>query len=100
MPPLLQISQVSKTYPAFTLQDISFSLEAGYIMGFIGINGAGKTTTLKAMLNLVHADSGSVQMFGKRFSNDELAIKQQLGILFGVLDFLYQKKSFHGYLGN
>ena len=43
---LLSVRDLCKTYPGFTLDLVSFSLESGYIMGFIGRNGAGKTTTL------------------------------------------------------
>ena len=57
---IVEVKEIRKYYPAFTLQDVSFSVEAGRITGFIGRNGAGKTTTIKAMLNLIHADRGSV----------------------------------------
>ena len=46
----LELQNVTKEYPGFSLTDISFSLPSGYIMGLIGENGAGKTTTLKAIL--------------------------------------------------
>ena len=46
---VLQVQGLCKNYPAFTLSEVSFSLEAGRIMGFIGRNGAGKTT-----LSLIH----------------------------------------------
>ena len=42
---LLEVRDLEKRYPTFTLDKVSFSLEPGYIMGFIGRNGAGKTTT-------------------------------------------------------
>ena len=57
---IVELSGVCKTYPAFQLDHVSFSLEAGKITGFIGRNGAGKTTTIKSMLNLVHPDSGEI----------------------------------------
>ena len=50
----LSVKGLCKEYPSFSLKDISFSVEQGTIMGFIGRNGAGKTTTLKSILNLVH----------------------------------------------
>ncbi len=55
---LLEVRDLEKRYPTFTLDKVSFSLEPGYIMGFIGRNGAGKTTTMKAMLNLISRTSG------------------------------------------
>jgi ABC-2 type transport system ATP-binding protein len=56
-------------------------------MGFIGSNGAGKTTTLKSMINLVQKDSGVVRILGKDFSQNEIALKQDLGIMFGGVDY-------------
>ena len=80
---LLSVRDLCKTYPGFTLDRISFSLESGYIMGFIGRNGAGKTTTLKSMLGLVHPDGGAVEMFGMDFRKKESACRQQLGVVLG-----------------
>jgi ABC-2 type transport system ATP-binding protein len=65
------------------LDDVSFSLEPGYIMGFIGRNGAGKTTTLKSIMNLVRPDSGTVSVLGREFRADELALKQDIGFMLG-----------------
>ena len=53
---LLDVRGLEKRYPTFTLDKVSFSLEPGYIMGFIGRNGAGKTTTIPARPNLSHRD--------------------------------------------
>ena len=47
MPPAISVQALSKTYPKFKLNNISFELEPGTIMGLIGRNGAGKTTILK-----------------------------------------------------
>ena len=55
---LLTVKGLNKRYEKFHLKDVSFTLDKGYIMGFIGINGAGKTTTLKSILNMVNPESG------------------------------------------
>ena len=55
---ILTVQNLCKQYEKFALQNVSFKLEPGYIMGFIGKNGAGKTTTLKSMLNLIRPDAG------------------------------------------
>ena len=89
---ILEVEGLCKTYPAFRLRDVSFSVEPGAIMGFIGRNGAGKSTTIKAMLNLVHPDGGRVTMFGRDFYADEPACKQQLGVVLGGVDFYPNKK--------
>jgi ABC-2 type transport system ATP-binding protein len=83
---LLNVRHLSKRYERFCLNDVTFTLEQGYIMGFIGINGAGKTTTLKSVLNMVHPDSGSVEIIGKDIKHCETAIKQDLGVVLGDKD--------------
>ncbi|MGG5329130.1 ABC transporter ATP-binding protein [Enterococcus sp. AZ163] len=89
---LLKIEGLTKHYSSFTLEDISFALPKGQIMGLIGKNGAGKSTTLKSLLNLVHPDSGKIEMFGKDFLDNEKACKQQMGIVLGGIDFYEQKR--------
>lgn len=88
----LYVENLSKQYEKFRLQDVSFRLESGYIMGFIGANGAGKTTTLKSMLGLVHKDSGTVRMLGMDFDQHELEIKQHIGFMFGGVDYYAKTK--------
>lgn len=89
---ILSVQNLSKRYEKFTLKDVSFSLDKGYIMGFIGRNGAGKTTTLKSMMRLVHPDGGSVTVFGKDFEANELECKQKIGFMLGGVDFYPKKK--------
>ena len=50
---LLTVTNLTKRYADYQLANVSFSLPAGYIMGFIGPNGAGKTTTIKAILDMI-----------------------------------------------
>ena len=84
---LLNVSNLNKSYETFQLKDVSFSLDEGYIMGFIGENGAGKTTTLKSILNMIKPDSGTVEIFGEDFYKNERSLKQHLGYMFGGVDF-------------
>ncbi|QQE78980.1 ABC transporter ATP-binding protein [Alicyclobacillus sp. SO9] len=84
---ILQVSNLRKQYDDFALQDVSFSLERGYIMGFIGPNGAGKTTTIKAILNVLQADSGQIRIFGRELAADPQTIKQKIGFVFGETAF-------------
>lgn len=83
---VLEVDSLEKRYPKFHLKDLSFSLEEGYIMGFIGINGAGKTTTLKSILNMIRPDSGEVTVLGKRFADHEIELKEHLGVVLGDKD--------------
>ncbi len=83
----IEIKGLTKKYDGFTLDNISFNVPKGSIMGFIGQNGAGKTTTLKALLNILKADSGSIRIFGMDHVKDELAIKAQLSAVFDEIPF-------------
>ena len=88
---IVELKDVCKTYPAFRLQKVSFSLESGKITGFIGRNGAGKTTTIKAMLNLIHTDSGEISYFGLPLAGNEMAIKQRIGYSTGTVSWYPRK---------
>lgn len=88
----LEVKGLTKKYPGFTLDQVSFSVTCGSIMGFIGKNGAGKTTTLKSLLNLVHPDGGSMEFFGMDFNSGEKEIKQRIGYAAGGIDYYPKKK--------
>ena len=75
----LTVKNLTKTYPKFKLNNISFSVEKGMIVGLVGRNGAGKTTTIKSILGLVCPDSGEIDFFGKSFKENELEIKRKIG---------------------
>ena len=89
---ILEVSGLCKNYPAFCLDHVSFSLEKGRIMGFIGRNGAGKTTTLKALLNFIHPDDGEILFFGEGFREHEMDIKERIGFVSGGIDYYAKKK--------
>ncbi|MBR3395284.1 MAG: ABC transporter ATP-binding protein [Firmicutes bacterium] len=78
----LEIRELTKEYKDFKLDSLDLTLPAGCILGLIGENGAGKTTTIKAVLDIVKADSGEVTLLGR--SREEIAsIKEDLGIVLG-----------------
>ena len=80
----LQVTDVTKHYDSgFTLDDVTFDLPKGYIMGLIGPNGAGKSTLIKLILNMIRRDHGSIQVLGLDNIIDEEAVKERLGV--GVL---------------
>ena len=90
MKPLLEISHLDKQIGVLHLQDISFSLEPGYIFGLIGRNGAGKTSLIRTILNLYRKDSGSIIVNGYSIDTREREAKDQIGF---VLDeFLFEEK--------
>lgn len=87
----LSVKNLQKNYETFSLKDVSFDIPKGYIMGFIGENGAGKTTTLKAMLNIISNDGGTVEVFGKNIIDHELEIKKDIAFVSG--ESFYQKST-------
>lgn len=92
---ILKVDKLCKEYNNFKLNDISFEIESGTIMGLIGRNGAGKTTTLKSILNLVHISSGEIEYFGKNLFDNEFEIKQRIGYVGGAIDYYKKKKIFN-----
>jgi ABC-2 type transport system ATP-binding protein len=79
---ILEIEHLSKHYPGFSLQDVSISLESGYIMGFIGPNGAGKTTTIKLIMGLIRRDAGAIRVFGLDNLKDEVQVRERIGFVY------------------
>lgn len=78
----LQIEHINKTYGAKkVLNDVSFSLHSGEIVGFLGPNGAGKSTLMKIVTGFVTPDSGSVSVCGIPGGTDELDAKRLIGYL-------------------
>ncbi len=74
--PVVKIDSVTKTYGEHTaVSNLSLSVPAGSLYGFIGPNGSGKTTTIRMILRIIHPDSGSIEVFGNSSAsaaNDEL----------------------------
>lgn len=76
----LTISGLTKTYKDFVLDNVSFSVPSGSIVGLIGENGAGKSTTINAALGLIHKEAGHVSVLGKDELDNET--KEQIGVVF------------------
>lgn len=89
---ILKVESLCKAYPEFALRDVSFSMESGSVMGFIGRNGAGKTTTLKSLLHLVHPDAGRITLLGKDTDRDEQEIRRSIGFVSGGLSYYPRKR--------
>ncbi len=81
---ILQIENLTRQYPGFLLDHISFSIPKGSIMGLIGENGAGKSTTIKAALNLIKRDEGKVTFWGQDLSE---GLKEDIGVVFDGINF-------------
>ncbi len=85
----LDVKNLTKRYPSFTLDDVSFTLETGKICGLVGANGAGKSTTLKGIMGLIPTE-GEVEIFGIPASSPEA--KPLVGYAGGGFRFYAQKK--------
>ena len=78
----LEVKELTKVYPEFTLGKASFCVQQGHISGLIGRNGAGKSTTIKGILRLIAAE-GDVAVFGRDIIKDEMEVKQIIGYVGG-----------------
>ncbi len=83
----IEMKHVTKSYPAFTLSDVSLSLPSGCILGLVGENGAGKSTAIRLLLNGIARDSGEITILGRdNRSKEFVQTKEEIGI---VLDEAY-----------
>lgn len=81
---ILELRQVSKSFPgsSFRLEDISFSLPYGAVLGFVGENGAGKTSTIGCILNTIAQYDGSIKLFGKEMRDSDTDIRERIGVVY------------------
>lgn len=86
MDAILKVENLSKQYSDFKLDDISFSVPKGTIMGLIGENGAGKSTIINAILDIVKKDNGNVYFWGKELSSSK-QLKEDIGVVFDSINF-------------
>ncbi|RAU90921.1 ABC transporter ATP-binding protein [Paenibacillus sp. YN15] len=82
METILEVKDLRKSYPTFSLNNVSFRLFENTITGFIGVNGSGKTTTIRTILGLTLKDAGNIKIFGKDFIEHEKEIKNRIGFVF------------------
>ena len=79
---ILEVTNLTKKYDLFTLNNVNFNIKRGQITGFIGINGAGKTTTIKSLAGLVIPDAGEIKFFGELLpKKNESKIRDKIGFL-------------------
>lgn len=93
---MIEIENLSKTRGEFNLEDISFDLKEGFIMGLIGPNGSGKTTLIKLLVGLLKPDKGDIKIFDKNIFEDEIFIKDKIGFVFDNFNF-YQHLNIKDY---
>lgn len=75
----LEVKNLSKEFQDFKLDNVSFELEKGMVMGLVGENGAGKTTIIKLILNAIEKSGGEINIFGMDNTKEEIACKEKIG---------------------
>ncbi len=106
---MIEVSQLTKRYGGLTaVDDISFNVQAGEVLGFLGPNGAGKSTTMKMIAGFLAPTGGSVRVGGHDVEQAPLAAKRIMGYLpegapsYGemtvaaFLDFIADIRGLHG----
>ncbi len=95
--PLIELDHVERTFTVYrkagrvrrrrievrAVDDVSFTIEAGAVLGFVGPNGAGKSTTIKMLVGILVPTSGRVRVTGLDPSRDRTAVARNIGVLFG-----------------
>lgn len=87
----IEVKNLTKTYSGFKLDNVSFALPSGCIMGLVGENGAGKSTTIKLILDMLKKDSGEIEIFGQDACDNIKALKEDIGVVLddvGIPDLL------------
>ncbi len=77
----LEIRNLTKSYPGFTLDNLNLILPSGCIMGLVGENGAGKSTTIKLILAMIRKDGGTVRILGKDNETNIQLTKEDVGVV-------------------
>jgi len=78
----IDVTGLCKRYKGFALQDVTFSLPRGYVMGLVGPYGAGKTTIIKLLMNLIRRDAGDIRVFGLDARAREADVKARIGFVY------------------
>ncbi len=86
---ILEVQNLCKTYPDknFMLNNISFGVNKGTIVGLVGKNGAGKSTTINTILNIINKDRGVIKLFGKEISDAEIDVRNDIAVVFDNINF-------------
>ena len=80
---VIEVKDLNKSYKNLVAVDnLSFEVKEGEILGLLGPNGSGKSTTINAILSLLKCDKGIVKIFGKKMTPDAYDIKSKIGVIF------------------
>ena len=80
---IIEVSNLTKSYKELTaVDDLSFEVYEGEILGLLGPNGSGKSTTINCILSLLNFSNGSIKIFGEEMKPDSYGIKEKIGVVF------------------
>ena len=80
---VIEVKHLSKSYKSHkAVDDLSFEVKEGEILGLLGPNGSGKTTTMNCILALLKYNEGEIKIFGKEMSPSAYDIKSKIGVVF------------------
>ncbi len=83
MKTVIEVKNLTKSYKKVKAVDnLSFSVYEGEIIGLLGPNGSGKSTTINSILSLLKIDKGEIKIFGEKMSPDAYEVKRQIGVVF------------------
>ena len=80
---LSKVYKLKKRQKKVAVDDISFTIPSGEIVGFIGPNGAGKSTTIKMLTGILVPDGGTISIDGMNFKKNRKQIMYKIGVVFG-----------------
>ena len=83
----LEIRNLCKLYPDFSLDQLNLTLPKGCIMGLVGENGAGKSTIIKLILDMIRRDSGDISIFGRNNQENIKELKEDIGVVLDEVGF-------------
>ncbi|MEN9206235.1 MAG: ABC transporter ATP-binding protein [Thermostichales cyanobacterium BF4_bins_65] len=96
---MIEVEQLTKVYGSFSaIENVSFRVEPGEIMGFLGPNGAGKTTSMRILTGFLPATSGTARVAGYEVHENSMAVRERIGYLPETPP-LYPEMTVENYLG-
>lgn len=80
---IIEVKDLTKEYKNLkAVDDLSFEVKEGEILGLLGPNGSGKSTTINCILSLLNFKKGTIKIFGKEMNADSYDIKKEIGVVF------------------
>ena len=80
---VIKVDNLTKRYGEFVAVDhVSFAVEKGTLLGFLGVNGAGKTTVINMLATLLTPDEGGAELCGERLGKGDVQIRKKIGIVY------------------